>query len=189
MQRGCWILRRPRYSGWVWTLLSWALCWLTMQCWRNEKGEKRHLPLIGGQRKVMSYLTFERKWTFMLSNLKVENLRLLTPLNLIIYVLYPPPAYPLSNTFFLINLIFSDEILLKTRSSTCEDGAKENTNLPDHRREKQTGEFWNDSSCLLECHFYVLSQVTFNKRKFGVMKKAYELSVLCDCEIALIIFR
>lgn len=32
------------------------------------------------------------------------------------------------------------------------------------------------------------SQVTFNKRKFGVMKKAYELSVLCDCEIALIIF-
>lgn len=34
----------------------------------------------------------------------------------------------------------------------------------------------------------VSSQVTFNKRKFGVMKKAYELSVLCDCEIALIIF-
>lgn len=32
------------------------------------------------------------------------------------------------------------------------------------------------------------AQVTFNKRKFGVMKKAYELSVLCDCEIALIIF-
>ena len=31
-------------------------------------------------------------------------------------------------------------------------------------------------------------QVTFNKRKFGVMKKAYELSILCDCEIALIIF-
>lgn len=36
--------------------------------------------------------------------------------------------------------------------------------------------------------WFVLSQVTFNKRKFGVMKKAYELSVLCDCEIALIIF-
>ncbi|KAB7495475.1 Myocyte-specific enhancer factor 2, partial [Armadillidium nasatum] len=33
-----------------------------------------------------------------------------------------------------------------------------------------------------------IDQVTFNKRKFGVMKKAYELSVLCDCEIALIIF-
>ncbi|KAB0406071.1 hypothetical protein E2I00_009594 [Balaenoptera physalus] len=31
-------------------------------------------------------------------------------------------------------------------------------------------------------------RVTFTKRKFGLMKKAYELSVLCDCEIALIIF-
>jgi SRF-type transcription factor (DNA-binding and dimerisation domain) len=36
--------------------------------------------------------------------------------------------------------------------------------------------------------FVIVFQVTFNKRKFGVMKKAYELSVLCDCEIALIIF-
>lgn len=31
-------------------------------------------------------------------------------------------------------------------------------------------------------------KVTFLKRKYGLMKKAYELSVLCDCEIALIIF-
>ena len=40
--------------------------------------------------------------------------------------------------------------------------------------------------------FYLLTsrifKVTFTKRKFGLMKKAYELSVLCDCEIALIVF-
>ncbi|KAI8340446.1 hypothetical protein BC941DRAFT_417264 [Chlamydoabsidia padenii] len=31
-------------------------------------------------------------------------------------------------------------------------------------------------------------QVTFLKRKHGLMKKAYELSVLCNCEVALIVF-
>ncbi len=36
--------------------------------------------------------------------------------------------------------------------------------------------------------FVLFFKVTFTKRKFGLMKKAYELSVLCDCEIALIIF-
>ncbi|XP_044502503.1 MADS-box protein SOC1-like [Mangifera indica] len=31
-------------------------------------------------------------------------------------------------------------------------------------------------------------KVTFSKRKNGILKKAYELSVLCDCEVAILIF-
>ncbi|RRT75953.1 hypothetical protein B296_00009457 [Ensete ventricosum] len=31
-------------------------------------------------------------------------------------------------------------------------------------------------------------QVTFSKRRSGLLKKAYELSVLCDAEVALIVF-
>ncbi|KAK8686631.1 hypothetical protein V6N13_125654 [Hibiscus sabdariffa] len=31
-------------------------------------------------------------------------------------------------------------------------------------------------------------QVTFSKRRNGLLKKAYEISVLCDAEVALIIF-
>uniref|UniRef100_A0AAU7LJA9 MADS23 n=1 Tax=Hippophae rhamnoides TaxID=193516 RepID=A0AAU7LJA9_9ROSA len=31
-------------------------------------------------------------------------------------------------------------------------------------------------------------QVTFSKRRNGLLKKAYELSVLCDAEVSLIVF-
>jgi len=71
------------------------------------------------------------------------------------------------------------------------------TEINYHKREIFDGYFFQNSRNSLKSRWsspslHPLSvsarQVTFNKRKFGVMKKAYELSVLCDCEIALIIF-
>ena len=31
-------------------------------------------------------------------------------------------------------------------------------------------------------------QVTFSKRRAGLVKKAFELSILCDAEVALVVF-
>ncbi|KAG1087993.1 hypothetical protein G6F42_020418 [Rhizopus arrhizus] len=55
-------------------------------------------------------------------------------------------------------------------ASAPPNGTQENQDPANSRRKKQTG------------------NVTFLKRKHGLMKKAYELSVLCNCEIALLIF-
>ncbi len=61
----------------------------------------------------------------------------------------------------------------------------------DTQREKSNHySLWHLSevSVTIVLWFVLFFKVTFTKRKFGLMKKAYELSVLCDCEIALIIF-
>jgi MADS-box transcription factor, plant len=34
----------------------------------------------------------------------------------------------------------------------------------------------------------ITRQVTFAKRRNGLLKKAYELSILCDAEVALVLF-
>ena len=89
----------------------------------------------------------------------------------------------------LINL-FIDEIFLKQEVQLLKMGRKkiQISRITDERnRQVKIKKVYFAISNW--CHFNILcTQVTFNKRKFGVMKKAYELSVLCDCEIALIIF-
>ncbi|OCT69230.1 hypothetical protein XELAEV_18040541mg [Xenopus laevis] len=59
---------------------------------------------------------------------------------------------------------------------------------------KPPAQYWQDiqyihpEAAVILLMYWLVLPVTFTKRKFGLMKKAYELSVLCDCEIALIIF-
>ncbi|KAG1370139.1 hypothetical protein COCNU_15G005050 [Cocos nucifera] len=51
--------------------------------------------------------------------------------------------------------------------------------------EKRASDLWKDGVLVAPALFL---RVTFAKRRNGLLKKAYELSVLCDAEVALIIF-
>ncbi|XP_068491678.1 agamous-like MADS-box protein MADS3 isoform X1 [Phaseolus vulgaris] len=52
----------------------------------------------------------------------------------------------------------------------------------------QEGSMGRGKVVLERIHNKINRQVTFSKRRNGLLKKAFELSVLCDAEIALIIF-
>lgn len=41
---------------------------------------------------------------------------------------------------------------------------------------------------MCNCFVCVRQQVTFLKRKNGLLKKAMELGILCDCEVSVVIF-
>lgn len=60
------------------------------------------------------------------------------------------------------------------------NGQEENSDQTDKRWKNQTCEWIRPVERYL--------QVTFAKRKNGLFKKAYELSVLCQCEIAIMVF-
>ena len=68
------------------------------------------------------------------------------------------------------------------RDKNTRNGKKESQHSTHRRRQSSTG--------ILYSTIQVMStfKVTFSKRKFGLMKKAYELSVLCGCDIGLMIF-
>eukprot|EP00249_Psilotum_nudum_P020004 c27516_g1_i1 orf=940-1749(+) len=66
----------------------------------------------------------------------------------------------------------------RMESETDQEGKEEKKGLSTGRGKIQIKRIENTTS----------RQVTFSKRRSGLLKKAYELSVLCDAEVALIIF-
>ena len=70
---------------------------------------------------------------------------------------------------------------------------KNNINLPSLKTEtereiKEIGEMGRGKLEIETIENVGRRQVTFSKRRVGLMKKARELSILCDAEIAVIIF-
>ncbi|KAK3437248.1 hypothetical protein EUGRSUZ_C01942, partial [Eucalyptus grandis] len=60
--------------------------------------------------------------------------------------------------------------------------------LRERERERGRGEMVRGKTQMKRIENDTSRQVTFSKRRNGLLKKAFELSVLCDAEVALIIF-
>jgi hypothetical protein len=65
------------------------------------------------------------------------------------------------------------------------EGRKESKNISSSKNRSRMG---RGKVELKRIENKISRQVTFAKRRNGLLKKAYELSVLCDAEVALIIF-
>lgn len=60
--------------------------------------------------------------------------------------------------------------------------------LRSERERKRESKMGRGKVVMERIHNKINRQVTFSKRRSGLLKKAFELSVLCDAEVAVIIF-
>ena len=89
-----------------------------------------------------------------------------------------------------------EKVLARRRERKCLQEAERNKDLAAARKRegdrsfgtKEEEEMGRGKVELKRIENKISRQVTFAKRRNGLLKKAYELSVLCDAEVALIIF-
>ncbi|GMH21687.1 hypothetical protein Nepgr_023529 [Nepenthes gracilis] len=91
------------------------------------------------------------------------------------------PATAFREPFFWV--FFAQSLALQKNQRKREREKKKK-----EKKKKKTGKMVRGKTQMKRIENATSRQVTFSKRRNGLLKKAFELSVLCDAEIALIIF-
>ena len=104
------------------------------------------------------------------------------PLNIFYYIIHVSDRFD--------TLLYRKIIILLAKKKLPASSKKDNTHTHTHTQPQETKceEMGRVKLQIKRIENTTSRQVTFSKRRNGLIKKAYELSVLCDVDVALIMF-